>query len=67
MAKGVKGSTPVGLEAKARTSIISTYGRLEKIRYIAFMQKEDMSDLVNAAFDKIIAKYEKDNGPIPVK
>lgn len=67
MAKGVKGSTPTDLHRPARTSVISTHFRLEKMRYISFMEKKDMTTYINEAFDKAIAKYEKEHGEIPVK
>ncbi|HEV7333246.1 MAG TPA: hypothetical protein VGN63_19580 [Flavisolibacter sp.] len=67
MAKGVKGSTPTDLNRPERTTIISTHLRLEKLRYIAFMEKTDMTSIMNEQLDKVIAKYEKEHGEIPVK
>lgn len=67
MAKGVKGSTPTDLNRPVRTTVISTYTRQEKLRYIAFMEKTDMTSIINKAIDEVITKYEKKNGPVPVK
>jgi hypothetical protein len=59
MAKGIKGSTPTDMNKPARTTFISTYERMEKMRYIAFMEKRDMTSIINEAIDKIIVKNEK--------
>jgi len=67
MAKGVKGSTPTNDNAPARTTYISTVGRLRKLKYMAFMEKTNATAIINESVDKAIAKYEKDNGPIPIK
>ncbi len=67
MAKGVKGSTPTDLNRPVKTTFNSTYLRMEKLRYIAFMGKTDMTSIINDQIDKVIAKYEKENGEIPVK
>lgn len=67
MAKGVRGSTPTDVNKPVKTTFNSTYRRMEKLRYIAFMGKTDMTAIINEQLDKVIAKYEKNNGEIPVK
>lgn len=64
MAKGIKGSTPSDV---IKTTFNSSYKRIEKFKHVAFMQKRNMSLMINEAIDKIIAKYEEKNGEIPVK
>lgn len=67
MAKGIKGSSPTDADKKAKTSFITTYEKMEKLRYVAFMSKREIGAVLNDALDIVIAKYEKENGAIPVK
>jgi ABC-type glycerol-3-phosphate transport system substrate-binding protein len=67
MAKGIAGSTPTGENKPVKTTFVSTYSRMAKIKYVAFMQGKDVSSIINDAFDKIIAKYEKEHGDISIK
>lgn len=65
MAKGVKGSTPQ--DAPKRTSFNVRPSLINKAKYIAWKENKDMSTLVNEGLEEVIKKYEKKNGPIPVK
>jgi hypothetical protein len=67
MAKGVKGSAPPKEERPARTSFNIYPAKMKKLKYIALMEEKDLTRLIDEAMDNIIDKYERKNGPIPVK
>jgi hypothetical protein len=67
MAKGVKGSTPPDEEKPIRTSFNILPGTMKKIKYVALMDEKDLTSLVDESLKRIIADYEKRNGPIPSK
>lgn len=59
--------------AKARTNLFIEVDLVKKLDYIANMEfainsrKATRTDIVNEALTDYVAKYEKKNGPIPVK
>lgn len=67
MAKGIKGSTPTGENRPVKTSFIIDAVTMKKIRYIALMEETEITVVVDKSFQETIAKYEKKNGPIPIK
>ena len=40
---------------------------LKKLKYIALMENTTQTDLIEACVTDLITKWEKKNGPIPVK
>ncbi len=38
-----------------------------KLDYISMMDNKDLSDIADEGFNHVIQKFEKKNGPIPVK
>ncbi|MDQ3844207.1 MAG: hypothetical protein M3342_09365 [Bacteroidota bacterium] len=66
MAKGRKGSSPTE-DAPKRTSIVIRPSRWEKVKYIAFMEKREISEIIDELLDEAIKKYEKKNGEIPAR
>ena len=39
----------------------------KKVKYIAFMDEKTQTGIIEEALNEYIAKWEKKNGPIPVK
>lgn len=66
MAKGVKGSGPKE-DAPVRTSFIIKPSVTSKLKYIALIDRTTQTEIVDKLLTDYIDKWEKKNGPIPVK
>lgn len=67
MAKGIKGSTPSEEDKPHKTTFIVDPALMKKVRYIALMDETEMTGIVKEALSDYVQKWEKKNGPIPVK
>ena len=66
MAKGIKGSGPTE-DVPTRTTLIIRPSVIKKMKVMAAMGGTTQTALVDEALTDYIAKWEKKNGPIPVK
>lgn len=66
MAKGIKGSGPTE-DVPVRTSLIVRPSVIQKLKYIALMDRSTQTAIIDGLLNEYIAKWEKKNGEIPVK
>jgi len=66
MAKGVKGSGPTE-DVPTRTTFIIRPSIISKLKYIALMEQTTQTAIIDKLLADYIDKYEKKNGPIPIK
>lgn len=67
MAKGVKGSARPEEEKPIRTSFNIQTGLMDKVRYIGFYGKKDLTQIITEALTAYVAQYEAENGKIKLK
>ena len=64
MAKAKKQEvTPI--EGKEKTSVYLKTDQKKALKYIMYKEEKTFTDIVDDLIEKFIAKWEKDNGPIP--
>lgn len=52
---------------KERTSLYLSKEKIRSLKYIAFMSERTQTDIIDEALTDYITKWEKKNGPIPIK
>lgn len=67
MAKGIKGSGPSKEQKPQRTSLSITPEKTKKLKYVAIIEGSNFTELVNEGLQYVIDRFEKKNGPIPIK
>jgi hypothetical protein len=66
MAKGIKGSGPTE-DVPTRTTLIIRPSIIRKLKYIALADGTTQTAIIDGELTDYVAKWEKKNGPIPVK
>lgn len=62
-----KAQKEVQEDKPVKTSLSIKPSKMKKLKIITVYEAKNITDLVDEGIDLVIAKYEKKNGPIPVK